>query len=739
MGIFSKASKHVSPTNSNNHPNRPSSLISSLSSSSEDYGINAAPPLPSPAYEDVPMWSILPSYQLDESTFLKNVEPSQEDLRQQPPNYEVVSEPSSSSEGRNNNDYFLQRPTGNAYTRWESSILGNTHKLKKLLAIAPKHSNVIQVEIRLTEKPCKIGVAPTIIDASRLEFSQGDSIHGFVKIQNVSKEAYSYDMFSVVFEGRVSVNGDEPNKQAVFYKFLNMLDYKASWTPAYFVGAESQDVVIDPVDGSNMWLLSDKKLMPGVTYKKFFDFTLPEKLLEVACEPHDLPCHCELLPSIGLDKEQFLQQLRKLREKTTSPKPAKAPFGGAGSELASQLRKPVPTAAGRASSPARLRIKDFSFPDTSVSYCVEARVIGRLSMYDKEATKEKDEFIILKDSNYPVRVIPRNTGIRSVEHERSAQQYFDLLVREVKASIETGKKLDGRAEGMDRRPSVLKNKQLYTRESFEDVTARAQDNPMYEVFLPYKKKSLTQAPKVIGIVCAKTTKDEYVVRYQPPHSYRPRSTYKSPLGRTFTIPLDLSFLYVENSGVGPKTHNPPDIRGITVELVLCTYRSKKYPIPVEFTKHMQFQNKSANDSLEKYVLKPFSLYLSELRDLTERYRLRDLNLDNQTVMDIKGLANILTKYNNFKVDSVKCDVQGSWKPADEKGLKFTKKIGVSISLDGLFNKEINKQSEDILAEAVCLVPTFQGCIVGRFYYMSVQVKLLNNDSLTVKVPLRIQN
>lgn len=743
MGIFNKSSKNgSSPMTYSSSGSHHGSQRSSKSSSSDERPSSVGPqPLVSPAYEDVPLWNILPSYQLYESTFSQHVEPTVDDDQNDPPMYENVSEPSSSEDGVHDGDYFLQPSNRGMFTRWENSVLGNTHKLKKLATIAPHHAESLRIDIKLTRKPCQIGVAPEVIDATKLEFSQGESIHGFVTIQNVSKQAFSYDMFSVLFEGRVSVNGDDPTKQAVFYKFLNMLDYRASWTPAYFVGAAPQVAEIDPVDGSNLMLLNDKKFVPGVIYKKFFDFTIPEKLLESACEIHDLPCHCELIPSIGLDREQFLQRLRKLREKSSaSPKPAKASFGiGAAPEPASSLKKPLPTTLGRKPTPKNLRVKDFSFPDTSVSYCVEARIFGKLSMYDNEAAKDKDEFIILKDSNYPVRVIPKNTGIRTLEHEKAAQHYYDQFVREVKASIEIGRSLDGRSENPNRRPSVLKNKQLYSRESFEDVTARVLEDPMYEVFLPFKKKSLTQPSTVIGMLCAKTPKHEYVVRYQPPYTYQPYTKRDVTLGRSFTVPLDLTYLFVENSSVNPKTHNPPDIRSVNVELILCTYRSRKYPIPVEFTKNMQFQNKPATDSLEKYVILPFSVYLAELSKLTERYSHLDLNLDNQMVMDIKCLANILTKYNSFKVENVRSDVQGGWKKADEKGFKFLKKVGVSINLDGLFTKEINKLSDDILSEAVCLVPSFQGCIVGRYYYMSLQVKLLNNDSLKIKVPLRIQN
>lgn len=695
-----------------------SMVLLSLGSSEEPQN-DPANPLPLPAYEDVPMWNILPSYQLYELTFSKTVDPCLDDFAHDPPVYEVLPLPEATEASppeTTPTDYFLVRPAGTPNS-WENSILGNTHKLKRLDRNRAEH---LKIDVKLTANPGKRGVKPALIDPNSYEFAQGDAIHGFVTVKNVSSKPLPYNMFSVVFEGRASVNGDEKEKRpAVFHKFLNMLDYKALWTPAYFEEhvAGNQDPE-DPVDGSRLTLSNQRMFEPGVTYKKFFDFTVPDKLLECACEAHAIPCHCELLPLIGLDKELFLLLLRKMREKSGPLKPVWT-IG----DSAPLPRKLLP--------PQSLRVKDFCFPDTAVGYSVEARVVGMLLSYGEA---KKNEFIILKEESCPVRVVPRGTGCILPDQERGAQQYYEQFVRDVRASIELGRLLDQRSQQL-RRPSILKNRQLYIRDSLEDVTSRSNESE-YEVFLPLKKKLLTQPGRVVGMVGLKTPRKEYVMRYVPPYTFRPRTKVENSCSRSFTVPLELVFSFTEN-GFSPKTHKPPEVRGVSAEIFVCTYRSRKYPIPVEVTNKMRFQNKPHLDNLDKYVVQPFGTYLGEIVDLADKHGVELLNLDNQAIADIKALAHLQTKYNLFKVESSTSDTL-PWSQGD-LALRYTKKLNVFINMEGTFSREINRLSDDITAEAVALVPTFQSCIVGRYYYLSILVRLQNNDSLSIKVPLRVQN
>lgn len=680
-------------------------------------------PLSSPAYEEVPMWNILPSYQLYESTFSKNVNPLSEDLNFDPPTYDATS-PAATPPFQAADDYFLLQPT--EPNRWENSILGNTHKLKRLETFNSQLAEKVKVDIKLTLNPGKRGFPPVYLDALAYEFLQGDSIHGYVTVLNLSRQQLSFDMFSVIFEGRVSVNGDESGKPAVFYKFLNMFDYAASWTPALL--DDSTESYIDPIDGCRVALPDNKTLEIGVTYKKFFSFTIPEKLLDCACETHNILCHSELAPSLGLDRHQFLQGLRKLREKP--PKLERPALGRAQSASLDLLlaRKPQ----------QNLRVKDFSFPDTSISYCVEARIVGKLSSYGGAVPASgNDKFIIVKEASSSIRVIPREMNHESIAtREFGAQMFYDDFVRDIRNSIEVGRKLE---EGgttplvaLGRRPSAVKYTQLYNTEQ----AARPRDSPDFEVFLPYRKKALTLPPKVIGILGAKTSKREYAIKYCAPYTFKEYHSHAlKDATRVLTVPVEVSFIFANKS----KTSKPPEIKSVSADLVACTYRSKKYPIPVEFFQEMRFQNKASGDTLEKLVVQPFHGYLGEITRLAEKRGLEILNLNNQAIMDIKCLANLSVKYNAFKIDLVTTKTAGGlglW--SESAPGKFQKSLQVTLNLEGLFSRDANRLSDDLLAEAGCLVPSFQTCIVGRYYYINVMIRLLNNEVLTTKVPIRIE-
>lgn len=663
-------------------------------------------PMTSPSYEKVPMWNILPSYQLYESTFSKNVNPRDEDLCVEPPTYDAALPRLATSE---NSDYF-----GNAgrALRWEDSILANTHRLKRLATLKKPLADCLHIDITLTRGPGAKGSKPDVYDPLRCEFLQGDSVHGYVVVRNTSTHAVPFDMFSVVLEGRVCVNGDvaEGKKPVVFYKFLNMFDYKALWTPAFFNTADTE--VVDPVDGTLLLFPNEKYLEPGTAYKRFFTFTLPDTLLDCACETHEIPRHCRVLPSVGLDKDMFLQLLRRARDKLVRP------------GLASRAESPLPGEPKR--TPADNLVRDFCFPDTSVCYCVEARLVGKRSSYTKSTSPGADEFIIVKEGSASLRVVPRSIE-DSAEDDVAAQRYYETFLRDVKSIIERGLHLH-QGEPL-RRPST--SKQLYT---LQTLLSRPSQRDRYEVFLPYKRKTLTQASKVVGVVSASVPRKEYVVRYVSPASFILFTDHDTTKISKVTVPLSLSFRSADAPGA-----KLPEIKGVTVDLVACTIRSKKYPIPIELSTDMELQNSLApDDGLERYVVQPFKDYLLQIEKLIEKHGAAALDISQQTIMDIKSLANLLVKSVNLKFDHVSTKTQGGlsqWTES-EKGY-FTKDIAVTVDLQSLFAKDTRGYSDDLKIGALCLVPTFQSCIISRYYYLLLGIKLGNGEVLLVKVPAKI--
>ncbi|GEQ67059.1 hypothetical protein JCM33374_g722 [Metschnikowia sp. JCM 33374] len=296
-------------------------------------------PFTSPPLEDAPIWNILPSYQLYESTFAKVMDPMIEEFNEEPPLYQDSPTHSSSSEAEN--DYFGRQPGPEASfhtpePRWENSILANVHRMKYVDEFNKLVADKLIVETVLTKN------------------------------------------------GRISVNGNDAGsgtKPLLFYKFLNMFDYNASWTPACFEESSTTNLgPIDPVDGTTLQFPFQRQLEPGVAYKKFFNFTIPTKLLDCACETHEIPQHCVLFPSIGLDKNIFLSRLRKLREvpvktgRTAFPcTPNKTTHSITSNSVSNKRNAP------------NITTRDYGFSDTSISYSVETKVIGKRSVYDKSA------------------------------------------------------------------------------------------------------------------------------------------------------------------------------------------------------------------------------------------------------------------------------------------------------------------------------------------------------------------
>lgn len=703
--------------------NSRTSLSDSASNSpleSPDQPLLSIQPLALPVYEDVPMWNILPSYQLYELTFSKNLDPLSDVVCGCPPLYEATSPPASTS---SQTDYFGVATQSN---RWENTILGNTHRLTQLLLFNSALADQLKVDVRLTSGAGRRGVKPQFYDGQDYEFLQGDLIHGHVTFLNVSKDPLPFDMVSVVFEGRVSVNGEDAagnKKPVVFYKFLNMFDYRALWTPAYFDDSISEADLVDPTDGSVLMLPAERYFEPGVKYKKFFNFTIPEKLLECACEVHELDGHCNLLPLIGLDKEQFLQNLRKLREK-----PQKANFildlgesEHAKSEKPQKSKKP---------QQKRIRAKDFLFPDTAISYCVEARVVGKLSEYG--GTESKDEFIMVKESSAPIRMIPKT--LESADFEQNAEEYFRKFVQNVQQCIATGERLEngGNPQQVNRSNSVVKNKQLYI--NLPDGSCVSSSLPStIESYMPYKKKFLAQAPKVVGMISASTLKRAYVLQYTPSASCRPISERTTGLSTKMNFPLTLTY-----SSHDPKNLKPPEIKSLNADIVACTIRSKKYPIPVELATSLVVGNSPGQDGFEKNVTQPFSRYVKEIATLSEKYEPSQLDLTAQNIMDIKSLANLGIKHNNLKIDDFSYKTVGGLGQWKEKNGKFQKFFDISLDIKSLLSKEKHLLDE-LVSLPVCLVPTFQSCIVCRFYYVTVNVKFAANETMALKIAVKIEN
>ncbi|CAH2351084.1 hypothetical protein CLIB1423_02S11870 [[Candida] railenensis] len=709
---------------------------------------NSLEPLLSPSHEDVPMWNILPSYQLYQSTFSKNISLSNEDLAFEPPKYEDAPE---------STDYFSGvslpptqdrtiSPTGSLNsahstpingineipTRYENSIHGNSHKLKRL----GHTKSCLSIAMEVTRKLGKLGEAPEIIDPKTVEFTQGDTINGFVTVTNQSSKPVPFSMFFVVFEGKISVRkpggGDinDPKYTLIFYKFLNMFDYNASWTPAD-IDSTFNEVSVDPFDNSVLKLKLDRVFEPGIKYKKFFSFKIPEKLLDCACEDHNLQYHCEAPPSIGLPRDQFLLEVRKLRRGQGSH--GKILHQGDGLD---EVMKST--------------IKDFSFPDTAISYSVEVRVVGKASDHpDVFDTTQGDEFIMVEEASCFVRFVPYeriNKGIDKKQLLRESRLVYEDLVKRIREVIDLGKELASLRDLtlspiLNSKPTsssssssdvnIQKRPQLYSSKSEELSSLIAKSADLYEVSTNCYKKQIS-APKLLGEFIIQTPRFEYTLPYQTPQrftSFSPQPLIKGNGG----INIPLTFIFKPASAVAH--FKPPEIKQCSVELIAFTYRSKKYPVAIDIYHDLIFQNKrgkhqQSNDNFDHYVVQPFQIYLEKITNLAKVWGWENLNISKQLILDIKSVSNLQPKCNVTKVENFKFGV-GKWSQARAENSSdvFMSKSNLAVDLRNLKGEK---------GEDCCLLPSFQSCIIGRLYYLKVSIHLQHAEPTIIKIPISIE-
>ena len=390
----------------------------------------------------VPVWSILPLYHMYTSTISKSLDLNDDNNVFEPPTYDDISTISSSHTLSNPNNLSdsRQNSTSNINSRssissestdfivadestgqWQETILDNVHKLKRLTDCEDnEYAKNLKVEMFFTEDVGRVGVKPTFVDVLKYEYKQGDLINGYVMVENFSDKPIPFDMFYVLFEGNFSVHsnyqlGSTGEPKVISKKFLEMFDFSASWNYAHinrlvteYTNPFTCPDGIDYLDNTRQAFGSERLIHPNRKYKRFFTFQIPENLLDSTCD-HSLSAHTALPPSLGVPRS--------------------------GKSL--NNAKPNPSS----------RVKDFAFIDTNISYSVDARFIGKASMYgeDKVNLLKKsnskiinssgDEFLILKDTQHLVRIVQKDKEI-GINERIDKFRYDKLLLDNFMARVD---------------------------------------------------------------------------------------------------------------------------------------------------------------------------------------------------------------------------------------------------------------------------------------------------------------
>ncbi|KAK6456141.1 BUL1-like protein [Scheffersomyces xylosifermentans] len=713
--------------------------------------------------------NILPSYYMFQSTVSKNLTPTDENFRVDPPMYEM-SPISTANTGQNSPLFQLQsqgqslnnsvdafavpEETYNIFNEetvhlWENTILANVHKLPNLTKTSNEISSNLDIKIFTTKKVVQKGVPSTIIDISNKEFKQGDYIHGYVTFTNTSEEPIPFDMVYVVFECTLKVLESnsrgliETEKPITHFKFLNMMDLYASWTYANIDRLATDngdphdwcDGETDPTDNTILAIDVKRLFQPGVTYKRYFSFRVPQKLLDDVCECHNLARHTEVPPSIGVPRD------------TVTP-----------SFLLANKDQ---------------QIRDMCFIDTCISYSVDARVIGRSSVYKYDMKSEKDSYIIAKEASLPIRVVPISNPDYYYNRRAIIQEnrlYYNAFIDSVRSKLEYGRDLMSCGSSLSSdflalSPMVTRDTDNKVRHLYDAADISIKHNlkksrkqftdDIYQFTTAIKKKSITGNQKILGILSLSTPKEQYIADYVSPVKFRDPT--KKP--RTeIVIPLELSY-FVDNSSSSKKVL--PEVKSLSAELTVLTIRSKKYSFPFEFThemcfkdEHVESSKKTEPDNFDQIIIKPFQNYVQEVQNLVKNVSNEVLRFETQMYKDIKSIASSKTKFINLPFSEYELHSKSSNSTGLHSSIKtipwesekieyaehslYSKKFEMTLDLNNCHLKgPDNKHNKGF--DFLTLVPSFQTCLMARIYYIKVIVKLTSGETLIVNVPLTIVN
>ncbi|QBM87288.1 Bul1 C terminus [Metschnikowia aff. pulcherrima] len=724
-----------------------------------------------PCQKEDPVWSILPSYDMYQNTFNGSSNPpqygepasAQESMYSSQISSEVVTETTAvtSYENLANVDAAVSILSSSSpsliiadesTTTWRETLLDNIDNLRNYSSSDNPYTKNVELSLHFTADVGKGGEAPKHIDPLQFEYKQGDYLNGYIYIKNKCDVPIPFDMFYVLFEGNFTVTDKKhaaKKKQVKVKKYLEMYDFAASWNESRIdrLLSETNDdqyscpKLVDPLDGSSLCMLG-RVLKPGILYKRFFTFKIPSRLLDTECNDHNLPSHTALPPTLGLS-EQEKEIMGNPYEKSS----------------------------------------DFSFLDTSTSYGVMARFIGKASNFkvnDKFdlATKlidvKGDEFIIFRECMSYIRVIQESnmpSNSEKLVNAETSRILYENLVGRIKEKIELGNQIKqtlaagGTVPEYPHPASFLlqspgdhaceehKARQLYTR--LDDLSkgtgprlAKPKD---YKISMPLIKKKFLGAVKYQGMLQISSPKTEYILNYMSPKRFD-RDTLKKKQMWKLEIPVKIRFEPADASNLGKVPH----ITHVTPELVVFTMKAGKFPVPIELTHDHLFRNQSCKlvdlkltDNFEYIVKRPMRRYASELYELVKELGCDQFKVEKSLLEDVCALAGVEEKTNNLILRESKL--------VDEKGTSRSLESSWPIELEsknGVFSKDFtvvvdaNKAQKKTLkleqlpsnyssADEFCLVPSFQNCNIARMYYLRLIIGFSTGEKTELKLPLTI--
>ncbi|CAH2355871.1 hypothetical protein CLIB1423_36S00738 [[Candida] railenensis] len=633
-------------------------------------------------------YNILPSYQMFSHTVNKSCEIEFEN-NSAPPSYQELTNsgrclgcnslPTSTSQASLINSSSSQ--SASEATSNQENILNNVLKLNNITnSLTNNYSKSVKLSIVLTEDE---GTSEfTELRAKSIEYSQTDTICGYVLIENTSAIPIPFEIFYVSLQGAFETT-DKISKSHNREKFLEMIDLSASYDNPFNVRYKDTEMLCS-IDED----LLQRNIGPKRVYKRFFSFKIPNRLLEDSCI-HDCSTHIELPPTLGIRNVE---------------------------------------ASINYSIEAILIGKNSMYEH-----------------FDKNNTISNnfpDRYIVLKEITKDLRIVSLDTETASyssgtVSYE-SLQDEIDFNLNSL-AELESDQTTNFKRANSKTAYHVINDPKPLL-ESHACETASMNSNKSQERC--YQYENFQREVENFQIIChcpVKTRKGlkkiiedyfftspnvSYKIDYIKPPQYRRHELIQDRSWK-FDIPFNLTNQHFKSA---------PIFKNVTAELVSLTIISKVSSIPVEINHNMVFQN--GNElTFDDIVVKPMRRKLEALRGFAKRMEPNTVRMSSSLIRDLETISSLTSICVVMDVNEVKLTpTSSSSTGVKNKMLQGTYNISVDLTKSAIKYRK----SRGIAYDSFCLIPSFQSCKLARIYFLKLKLECSNGFAINFKVPIEVK-
>ncbi|ODV93272.1 hypothetical protein PACTADRAFT_5057 [Pachysolen tannophilus NRRL Y-2460] len=367
---------------------------------------------------DCGVFDILPSFQLHQYILNRSLFDNNND----PPLYNSCAIDTSN----NINDNDESNSIG-LEGRCSDSVLSNIDILPHI------YDKGVLIEIHTTKKLATPFQKELEKEHVLKEYTSGDSVYGYVNIENNNDKDVPFESFSVRLEGFSSISSGNSLKKTINTSkkaFLRMFDLTAGWSYCSMPILNSKNDYSPGIrddDGYHVYLPHDRILKANTKYRKYFIFKFPLQLLDETCDSQHA-MHMMLPPSFGVDENSFNGKVANIEYNNIL---------GYGK---------IPNVSG---SP--LLMKDYSGKN-SINYAIKAVLLvskkegeidDKLNLKEISSSNtsnisltecEKIKFKVIADAEHHIRFIPYGFCI-PLNSELSTEKQFEILQNRIDTEI----------------------------------------------------------------------------------------------------------------------------------------------------------------------------------------------------------------------------------------------------------------------------------------------------------------